>query len=546
MLNLAFITSSRIKRAHAEYLCRNYDLVISGQKNYGVGYNEPRITQKEQLLEQSITDALKRWRKNASSPDAKFFFIEDTSVVIHALSSDDEEVPGVDIKYWMREHDFESVDALLKQHGNNRQVTVFSTVLLCVPKELEGVGGRHLYFVSSSSGKIVDREHSFVTNPVYPWLDNKTFNKWFVPDGCEVPISMLEIREADKHDFRVGAFNGMLEFLVKHGVLKKKDFIQHQAKQIALANLPIKLPMLYLISGPTCAGKTTLAQYLVKRYGYYHIEASDFMYLSYYQKHGVGSSVKIRDFAHAVLKEDPAIVVRQIIRFLPQIGKASIVLTGFRDPREVDVFFELYKGTDNIEVIYIDADAAIRYKRYADRARHGLTSIEEFERENIRQVEMGIKEIGAKYCDDHLYNEASFDALYSLFDKMYGCDIAVEVEDEKIDLVPPSALEDAILIAMLVAVESGRYYTTTEISKLIGDAFREFDIKKDKNNVSRYFNQYFRPYFEIAVENDTRKYRLSETGKMHAKWLMEKLKGRKPSLEKKKPHLPSSQQSLFD
>jgi dephospho-CoA kinase/inosine/xanthosine triphosphate pyrophosphatase family protein len=544
MLELAFITSSRIKRAHAEHLCRDYDLIISGQKNYGVGYNEPRISQRESLLEQSITDALDRWRKNASNPDAKFFFIEDTSVVIHALSSEDNEVPGVDIKYWMQEHDFASVDALLKQHGNDRQVSVHSVVLLCLPEGLgKSLKEKYMYFISHSSGTIVKKEFHFDTNPVYPWLDNKTFNKWFVPDGCDVPISMLDINEADKHDFRAVAFNQMLEFLVLHGRLRKRSPDQVQKKQLGLATQPT----LYLVSGPTCAGKTTLAEYLVHQYGFYHIEASDFMHLSYHQKHGVGSSVKIRDFAHSVLQEDPGIVVRQIMNHLQEIGKASIVITGFRSPEEVDAFSAIYTGVDDVEVIYIDASYDIRLERYVKRARKGVSCMEEFRQENSRQEEMGLKEIGANFCEDHLYNEATFDDLHTLFDEVYGRDVDVlksEAVEQK--LAAPSRLEDAVLISLFLAAGTESYYTTTDISKLIGDVFKEFKIVKNKNNVSRYFNQYFRPYYEITVENETRKYRLSQTGKMHAQWMMKNLSERKHVAPKQKPDLPDNQFPLFE
>jgi len=544
VLDLAFISSSRIKRAHAEYLCRDYDLTISGQKNYGVGYNEPRIRQRDVLLEQSITDAMDRWRKNASSPDAKFFFIEDTSVIVHALSSEDNEVPGVDIKYWMQEYDFASVDLLLKQHGNDRRVTVCSDALLVLPSELEKkLGKKYIHFRSSSSGVITEKEFHFDTNPLYPWLDNRTFNKWFIPNGCNRPISMLDISEADKHDFRAGAFSLMLEFLARHGRVIKKSPEQVQMKQLGLAIRP----MLYLVSGPTCAGKTTLAEYLVRQYGYYHIEASDFMYLSYYQKHGVGSSVNIRDFAHQVLQIDPSVVVRQIIDHLQQIGNASIVITGFRSPAEVNVFNALYTGKDNVEVIYIDASFDTRYERYVTRAREGETSEEEFRQENIKQDEMGLKDIGTSFCDDNLFNESSFDGLYALFDEMYGREISeLEPETVKQELKAPSGLEDAILISLLLAAENGDYYTTADISKLIGYVFKEFKIVKNKNNVSRYFNQYFRAYYEINVENETRKYRLSQTGKIYARWMMKKLNEQKKNASKQRPNLLDNQFQLFE
>ena len=37
-------------------------------------------------------------------------------------------------------------------------------------------------------------ENEIKTNLVYPWLDNKTFNKWFIPDGVSVPLSAFTDR----------------------------------------------------------------------------------------------------------------------------------------------------------------------------------------------------------------------------------------------------------------------------------------------------------------------------------------------------------------
>lgn len=543
MLDLAFITSSRIKRAHAIHLCRNYDLTISGQRNYGVGYNEPRIRQRESLLEQSIQDALKRWKKNVQSPD-KFFFIGDTSVIIHALSKPENEVPGVDIKYWMHDHNFSDIDKLLKEHGNDRSVTVRSDILLTLPQDLQTkLNEKYVRFTSFSEGRICSHEFNFPTNTVYPWLDNKTFNKWFVPNSFSKPISMLDIDEADLCDFRAGAFNEMLNFLVANGKLKQLNKDENPPKQLGLKTDKT----LFLVSGPTCAGKTTLAEYLIQAYGYYHVEASDFMYLSYYQMHGVSSSVKIRDFAHDILKTDPAIVVRQIIKHLEKIGAIPVVITGFRSPNEVEQFKEMYSGSDNIEIVYVEAPSSGRFDRYVKRDRGGQTSKLEFEKENNRQNEMGLKDIGKKYCDDHLYNDSTFDDFYSLFKSTYSQDTGfITSEINSNEFSAPTQLEDAILISMHIDSEPNKYRSTTDISKLISEVFKAFSIVKNKNNISRYFNQSFKPYYEIEVHGNSRKYKLSQTGHMHAKWLMRVKKERKETTFQHHKELGGIQPTLFE
>src|SRR3989338_9817 len=156
MFKLYFLTSSSIKLLHARYLSREYDVDILPKRYYGVAYSEPRIHDRSELLEKSIEDAKKRWIKNASSPRDKFFFIEDTSVIIHALSKD-RDFPGADIKYWMKDNDFNSVDEMLKENNNDRSVTVRSDIILYLPKSIQELeGAEYKSFTSSTSGRITE------------------------------------------------------------------------------------------------------------------------------------------------------------------------------------------------------------------------------------------------------------------------------------------------------------------------------------------------------------------------------------------------------
>ncbi|MEA3353798.1 MAG: non-canonical purine NTP pyrophosphatase, partial [Campylobacterota bacterium] len=327
-LEIVFITSSKIKLAHAQHLCRDYNINITSYriKHYGVGYEEPRIYNREQLLDESYKDALDRWKKYTSNND-KMFIIEDTSVRIDALSDKVNEVPGLDIKYWMKENSFESVDKLLKSKGNNRKCTVRSDIILHLTDDLSKKYKKdYLQFTSTTDGCIVDKEFELNTNPIYPWLDNKTFNKWFVPNGENLPMSKLSIELADKYDFRSGAFNSMLDLLELADKIPKDSY-----KQIYLNFNP-----LYIICGPTCAGKSTLSKYLSDNYSYFHIEASDFMWLKYHEKHGINSDVTITNFAKKALVDEPSIVTDQIIEFIKQKNLKKVIISGFRSEKEIE------------------------------------------------------------------------------------------------------------------------------------------------------------------------------------------------------------------
>jgi hypothetical protein len=77
-------------------------------------------------------------------------------------------------------------------------------------------------------------------------------------------------------------------------------------------------------------------------------------------------------------------------------------------------------------------------------------------------------------------------------------------------------LEDGILIALLGAWEEDEtrpFFSTTQIAQMINNIFKNTP-PKHKDNVSRYFNQDYYAYYEIADSGSShrRRYRLSNTG----------------------------------
>lgn len=504
-LELIFITSSNTKLAHAEHLTKEYNIKISKQKNYGIGYEEPRIYNREQLLSESYTDARERFSKNVSNPDKKFFIIEDTSVVIEALSDGDNEVPGLDVKYWMRENNFGSIDKTLKASGNNRKCYVRSDVILHPTKELrEKYGKEFLQFTGFSYGSIATHEFDYATNPLYPWLDNKTFNKWFVPDVADMPLGMMDIVEADKYDFRKDAFDKLLAFL------EEEQIIQKSAGLVRKKYHRFTFFENFILVGPTCAGKSTLANFLAEKFGYYHIEASDFMYQKYYKLHGAKPSVSVGDFAKKALDENICVVAKPIVEHVLGLGDTPFVISGFRHPKEIDCFLSEYKK--NIKILYIDASLDIRFERSIARRRIDDHSTKEaFAAKDEQQMEMGLVKMRDE-ISEKLFNEGSIVSYYSDFREKYKDCLPDKAENKK-QLPAKLSLEKTILLA-LYSSASDRGYTTTEISKLI---LEKLKIDKSKNNVSRYFNQNFHPYYEIINDFELLKYKLNGTGESAAR-----------------------------
>ena len=525
MIDITFVTSNQTKLAHARYLCRNYQVNILHYKKlfYGIGYEEPRIDDRKQLLSESFKDAVARWKRNVTERDNRLFFIEDTSVKIDALCEGENEVPGVNVKYWMQETNFNQLDQELRNKGNNRKCSVTSHVMLFLTEDLKkklGVTEDYKIFKSTAYGIITEKEYIFETQMLYPWLDNKTFNKWFVPDGFNQPVSMLNISQADAGDFRKGAFEQMLAFLEENGAIKNIINIGNQ--------LHLQFYDSFIICGRTCAGKSTIGKYLVDNYGYYHIEASEFMTHKLLETHGVKSGIDKHLFASELLKNNPLFVVKKLIDFLHEHKiYDKFVITGFRTKDEVDAFLKI-SNEDMLHLVYINSNFEERYRRWVLRRRDmDRYSEKRFREIDAIQEDMGIGKIEGMSGIKTVNNND--DGLIWFFDafrrkkKKKICPNSIRINKEELEIVKIS-LEKAILITLSIEYQKdeSKTFTTTEISRLINQNFKV--IERSKNNVSRYFNQSYYVYYEVKHVKGKNRYKISPIGYSEAMMIIRNLK----------------------
>ena len=535
-MKLYFITSNRAKLANAKHICKDYDIAIVPHKKlfYGYGYQEPRIQFREQLLQSSIESAIRRWEKYVHGrANDSFFFIEDTSVKISALSSEREEIPGVDVKYWMEDMTFEKLDALLKEKGNDRSARVMSHVILYIPPQIRkqiGVDNEYVRFTSHTDGTILEKEHEFQTNILYPWLDNKTFNKWFVPNGESLPMSLLDISSADRSDFRRGAFEQMIQFLQDKNLLKPKG-----------GDINLMSPKLFskrlLFCGETCAGKSTAGRYLLEKYGLYHIEASDFMGVIYHETCGRDTTINKHDFASRLLKAEPTIIAEQVVQYIMSKGlEDNFVVTGFRNNAEIDYFIKSLTISNKFS-FYVDSCVNVRFDRWVRRRRdpHGIYSMEEFIRINDVQSGMGVREIrnrkGIRILNnDYEKHEPYYDVLDDIvsdIDTIYEENVADRIKHFR--EIKQMSLEKCILLALAneYITDENIYFTTAQIAKKINALFPTLKKKKNKNNVSRYFNMSLYPYYELSTREEKIVYKLSPLGYSEALLMLKHLEKRK-------------------
>lgn len=156
---------------------------------------------------------------------------------------------------------------------------------------------------------------------------------------------------------------------------------------------------------------------------------------------------------------------------------------------------------------------AIQYSRSVNRQRESDSeSKEEFLQRDTQQAEMGLAEFRFAYPNNIITNNASLDDYFDSFEPRYPKSLVkVEIDTKSSKTLSPGELEKQILFTLAEHKESKHFFTTTEIAGFINQNITNAK-PKSKNNVSRYFNQTFHPYYEIKIIDGKRKYRLSNTG----------------------------------
>lgn len=513
MLDLWFLTTNQVKLSHFRHLARGSGVVINSfhEKTYFGSYAEPKIGNRDHLLKASYDSALRQWRKKGLSEEL-FFFLEDTSLVIYPLS-DAIEFPGTDVKYWMSETSFSDLDAELRLKGRGRRVVVRSDIILHLPPSIRaayGNGRDYLQFTGIAEGEVISKEIPVTSNPLRPWQDSKSFNKWFVPDGENVPYSLLTPEAEEKHDFRRKAFKSLIDFLKDAGFhLDKKET---RSRQLSLPGVGNESPLL-IVCGPSGAGKTTLAEYLMERFGYMHFEASDFMRLAYHERLGRDAEIQVSEFAAAVLKNEPWTIPESVVQYIDRFSGHPVVVTGFRSPKEVQYLCDYFEGKGEISVLFLDAPRKIRFLRVNKRNRDGVTlSYMEMCRRDNEQRKMGLYDIKSIPRAELLKNKETKKEFYSACTRrLFSGDQEFHASGGRALFRGAQMLERAIILAL--GGQKGRVgYTTAAIARLINESGSR-GFKTEKDNVSRFFNQKFSPFFTMNVVNDRAKYSLSQTGR---------------------------------
>lgn len=407
-----FYTSNIQKYLQARLVFARHGLTVDYFKSKTDPYDEDYGGTTADLLTRAIsqvTDQIGRGR---------LVFVEDTSLRVEALSAPDVDVPGMQVKHWFKNTTFDELDSAIAEAGGNRAAVVKSDIALKVP----GLD-RPLLFHGETAGHVVRQPPDFDPDPQHPWLTPYTFNGWFVPDGCDVPLGALSLAESLPHDFRVRAFEQLMDRLEEYTAalnLPPSAYRRKRTRAPLVADAPSLFdatetnPPALLAVGRTCAGKTTCAEYAHESHGLLYVEASkvvrslDVEALPTDDPEGFAFAMR----ALGQLGHD--VVPREIVRRHGADLDGPFVISGLRGIEEIRYMLE---AVPRARIVLIQASERTRFERHVRRARPGAeTTLGEFQARDSRQDAFGLLPVVDDLADVRVINEESMDAYQRQID----------------------------------------------------------------------------------------------------------------------------------
>ena len=414
-VRIYFETGSVAKFDQAELVFRRLGLPILRSRSDHADGIEDYFGGVQQLIEQKLRD-VSLGRQNV-------YFVEDTYVRINALSDPTNAgplsaawagstVPGLKTKEWFEGLTFQELDSQLSSSGGDRSASVYSTVGLHVP----GISGLQI-FTGSTAGCIATRPgEGLKANEEFLWLDSTSFNAWFIPEGEDIPLSDLHLERSLDVDFRVSALLGLADKLEEYMAILNLppvsvELMPHRPRVAQQPQLfPTRRPPIAVI-GLTCAGKTTLGQFL-SEYGYEHIEASAVLQNLHGTDLAPNSRVGYFQAITTLSERGWDTITRRAVHLYERFIESGICITGLRTVEELNFLARMFP---DLVVILLEAPSQVRYERYVYRERVGdepsLTRFREREREHAN---FGLVSVSDHCATVRMFNHSTLRDLEAL------------------------------------------------------------------------------------------------------------------------------------
>lgn len=520
-VRLYFDTGSAAKFAQAKLVFARVGLPIgrSGAGTAGVG--EDYFGGVQQLIEEKLRRvSLGRWT---------VYFVEDTYIRIEALSEPTEATPlsaewasttfpGLETKEWFQTTTFDDLDLALEAKCGDRRASVYSTIGLYLP----GISDPQV-FTGCTTGSIARRPATgLAENEPYPWLHPDSFNAWFIPTGESAPLSDLDLERSMDVDFRVSALLSLLDRLEEYiSVLNLPSVsLEYRPSELTIEDLQsespeVRQPQLFVtrrppiaVIGLTCAGKTTLGQFLAES-GYAHIEASNVLRMLPGNDHAPNSHPGFLQAMVTLSSYGWDIVARLAVGYFGQYIETGVCITGLRTVEEINF---LVRRFPDLVVVHLEASEETRYERYVRRDRPGddlsLTRFRERAREHASFGLLGV----ADHCASiRITNSSTLDDLKALADVMARTGSAVSgsgVSRRGIGVEAASKSRIYRCAVALAAAEGSLSPADIEERQLVGDGV---PIVK-RNAVRKTLAEYPELARRISEHNGTSYFELTEHG----------------------------------
>lgn len=162
-----------------------------------------------------------------------------------------------------------------------------------------------------------------------------------------------------------------------------------------------------LVLGPSNAGKTTIGQYLAREHGYIHAEMSTYAWKRFNECDGFRGS--ILDFMEKEVwrngHEDA--IAQDLIN--SNVGEGKIVVCGPRRVEEIETL--LSQGWD-VKLVFVFANAGLRYARIQHSSGRYGPSYEEFIRKDLKEFSWGIAHMAQIKNVELVINEENIEECF--------------------------------------------------------------------------------------------------------------------------------------
>lgn len=501
-LKAHFYTTNLQKYLQARTIFERHGLRLSHLARSDRAYNEDYSGTKEQLLANALQELIQL--RGAAAP----IFIEDTSVRIEALSTEGNDFPGLEMKEWFEETSFRELDEELGRRGNDRSVLVSSDIALHLP----GLP-RPVFFTGTTYARVAEDAPSEFNNSRYPWLTSRTFNGWIVPIGAVQRLGEMSLDDSLPHDFRSLALTRLAERLQEYNsvlTVRQPQRTYHRQLRPSLDRTPPLFDALsggLMVTGYSCAGKTTFGDFAEGRYAVKTFEASHILRdaLKFDVEPGIRESPFL--YAQAVLNAMGADVVARRILDVELNGRLDepFIITGFRTLEEV---LTIRSHVPRLTWVWIEASERTRFQRHLDRGRETqVATLAEFRERDQAQASFGLLPVGSELADASIRNDLALGEFHRQIEDVVKMASGAKPTVPGVSRVPRPSLGRNQLYKCLRALQAaGRPLTNAEIQTWTNGT-REPVLH---NNANKVLKQYPALADRLEDGGERVRYRLTE------------------------------------